>query len=483
MYILAIDQGTTGTTATIFDRKGNPVGRAYREITQKYPRPGWVEHDPEEIWSTVNATVDELGDGIKGKIKAVGIANQRETTVLWDRKTGKPVHNAVVWQCRRTAEMCESYRTQENIIQEKTGLPLDAYFSATKLRWLLDNSGIRDDSDLVFGTIDSWLIWKLTGGKAHATDCTNASRTMLYNIGTKSWDDELVSMFGIPRHILPTVKYSIDDYNTVELIPVLQDVPIRGAAGDQQAALFGQTCFRPGQAKNTYGTGSFLIMNTGERRTYSRKGLASTLAVDGSGRPCYALEGSVFIAGAAIQWLRDELKIIRSAAESDALARSLDDNGGVYIVPAFTGLGAPHWDMEARGILTGLTRGAGVAHIVRAALEAMAYQSDDVLRLMEEESGTPIESLRVDGGAAANDFLMQFQANISGRPVVRPKNIESTSLGAAMLAGLGAGFWSGPGELETINELNQRFEPNIGDGERARLLNGWRKAVRQARSR
>ncbi len=483
MYILSIDQGTTGTTTVLYDHDGRIVGKAYREFTQIYPQPGWVEHDPEEIWHTVVETVDEVTSRHQGRIEAVGIANQRETAVLWDRRTGRPVHNAIVWQCRRTAELCERYRPHENILREKTGLPLDAYFSATKLRWMLDRLGAAAAEGLAFGTVDSWLVWKLTGGKLHATDPTNASRTLLYNIHDRRWDPDLTELFGVPAGMLPTVKQSMDDYSAVESIPALRGVPVRGVAGDQQAALFGQTCFRPGQAKNTYGTGSFLVMNTGERAVRSERGLAATLAVDGDGKPCYALEGSVFVAGAAIQWLRDELRILRNAAESESLARSIPDNGGVYLVPAFAGLGAPHWDMEARGTVSGLSRGTGAAHLARAALEAMAYQSDDVLRVMEEESGMPVDELMVDGGAAANDFLLQFQADISARPVLRPRVIESTSLGAAMLAGLGSGFWDSCSELERLREVDRRFEPDMDAAERDRLLRGWRQAVRQARTR
>ncbi len=483
MYILAIDQGTTGTTAVLVDRAGKVAGKAYREFTQLYPHPGWVEHDPEEIWRTVVETVEEVAGGVAGKIAAAGVTNQRETTVLWDRKTGRLVHNAIVWQCRRTAGLCESFRGAEASIREKTGLPLDAYFSATKLRWLLDRAGAGDTSDLRFGTIDTWILWKLTGGREHATDHTNASRTMLYNIHEKRWDPELLGLFGIPEHLLPEVKCSMDEYNTVETIPALRGVPILGVAGDQQAALFGQTRFHPGQVKNTYGTGSFLVMNTGDRPVRSEGGLATTLASDAAGKPCYALEGSVFVAGAAIQWLRDELHILKTAAESEILARSIPDNGGVYLVPAFTGLGAPHWDMEARGTVVGLTRGTGAAHLARAALEAMAFQSGDVLTLMEEESGIDVDCLTVDGGASANDFLMQFQADISGCTVLRPRNVESTALGAAMLAGLRAGFWADAAELESLRECGRRFEPRMGASERDRLWEGWRRALRQAKTR
>ncbi len=480
MYILSIDQGTTGTTTVLYDQNGGIVGKAYRELSQIYPEPGWVEHDPVEIWQTVVDTVEELRSRYSGKIAAVGITNQRETTVLWDSKSGTPIYNAIVWQCRRTADYCEELRENEASFRKKTGLPVDAYFSGTKVKWILENiKGYRLD-DILFGTIDSWLIWKLTSGKVHVTDYTNASRTLIFNIKEKKWDQDLCQLLSVPLSILPEVKKSIDDYGYVESIPSLAGVPIFGVAGDQQAALFGQACFTKGQTKNTYGTGCFLIMNTGSEAIASNKGLLTTLAADGSGEPCYALEGSIFIAGAAIQWLRDELGILEKASDSEKAARSVENNGGVYLVPAFVGLGAPHWDMQARGVHVGLTRGTNRNHVIRAALESMAYQTYDVLSCMEQETGIKIQRLAVDGGAAENDFLMQFQADIINRPVVRPSLIESTSLGAAYMAGLKAGIWKGHEELIRLKTHEREFTPSMDDGSRKELLGGWRKALRQA---
>ncbi len=481
--ILAIDQGTTGTTAVVYDRQGNALRKAYREITQLYPQPGWVEHDPEEIWQTVLESIAESAGPFEGKILAVGITNQRETTILWDKKTGKPLHNAIVWQCRRTMSLCEDLKPHGKGIREKTGLPLDAYFSGTKIRWLLDHLKDLSLEDVLAGTVDSWLIWKLTSGKVHATDPTNASRTMLFDIAKKKWDEPLCRLMGIPREILPEVRESRGDYGLVTSVPVLHGVPIRGVAGDQQASLFGQGCHAAGQIKNTYGTGLFVMMNTGAKRRISQKGLVTTLALDGNGRACYALEGSVFIAGAAIQWLRDELKIIGSAAESQRAAESVPDNGGVYLVPAFVGLGAPHWDMETRGTIVGLTRGSNRGHLIRAALESMAYQTGDVLSAMEEDTGLPCESLVVDGGAAKNDFLLQFQADILGIPVKRFAVSEATSLGAAYLAGLEVGFWKGEEELAGLIRYDTTFLPKLAPPGRRELLAGWGKALRQARTR
>jgi glycerol kinase len=478
MNILAIDQGTTGTTTILCDTNGRIERKAYREFEQIYPKPGWVEHNPLEIWRTVVDTIDELDAIGKLDVAAVGITNQRETTVLWNRKTGEPVHNAIVWQCRRTTAECERLSEYAPLVRERTGLPLDAYFSGTKIKWLLENVQGLDPSDVVFGTIDTWLIWKLTNGRVHATDYTNASRTLLYNIKDKQWDTELCNMLDVPGSLLPEVRRSADDYGTVEAIPALNGVPIAGVAGDQQAALFGQTCFESGQSKNTYGTGCFLMMNTGERAVESKKGLITTLAVNGEGEPCYASEGAVFIAGAAIQWLRDELQIIDSASRSERIATSVDDNGGVYLVPAFVGLGAPHWNMNARGTIVGLTRGSNRAHVVRAALEAMAYQTGDVLFAMEEETGLHIDNLAVDGGAAANDFLMQFQADILDCTVQRPEIIESTSLGAAFLAGLRVGFWTGASALAGLKSYEREFTPAMDSGRRTALLDGWRQALR-----
>ena len=480
MYILAIDQGTTGTTTGLYNHEGEIVDKAWREIRQIYPRPGWVEHDPLEIWQTVVDSVQELKSRNKEKIVAVGITNQRETTIVWDKKTGQPIHNAIVWQCRRTADICEKLKPKEKLFRSKTGLPVDAYFSGTKIKWLLQNVKEYKIDNLLFGNIDTWLIWKLTDGKVHATDYTNASRTLIFNIIEKKWDAELCQLLNIPPSILPEVKKSADDYGVVESIPEIAGVPIYGDAGDQQAALFGQACFEEGQIKNTYGTGCFLLMNTGSNAIFSKKGLVTTLGVNGKGDPCYALEGSVFIAGAAIQWLRDELKIIDKAADSEKAALSVEDNGGVYMVPAFVGLGAPHWDMQARGVIAGLTRGSNRNHIIRAALESMAYQTCDVFSAMEDETGIKAEKLAVDGGAAQNDFLMQFQANIINRPVVRPSVVESTSQGAAFLAGLKAGFWKDSDELSRLKSVEKEFVPSMDNQKREELLRGWKKALRQA---
>lgn len=479
MYILSIDQGTTGTTVALYNQKSELVGKSYKEITQIYPHPGWVEHDPEEIWQSVTLAIERICTKYPGKILAAGITNQRETTVIWDKKTGKPVYNAIVWQCRRTLDQCNILKEYEDKIKQKTGLPVDAYFSGTKIKWILDHINIKDTSNLLFGTIDTWLIWKLTGGEIHATDYSNASRTLIYNIIEKKWDQELCDIIKIPVSILPEVKKSIDDYGMVKTVEAIQNVPIYGVAGDQQAALFGQTCFNKGQIKNTYGTGCFVMMNTGENAIPSQKGLITTLAAQGNGDPCYALEGSIFIAGAVIQWLRDELQLIHEAKESEDAANRVSDNGGVYIVPAFVGLGTPHWEMEARGTITGLTRGSNKNHIIRAALESMAYQTMDVLSIMEQEAGTTIPELAVDGGAVANNFLMQFQADIIDRPVIRPGIIESTSLGAAYLAGLKAGVWKNPSELPQLKSIDRKFNPALKNEKRDLLVDGWQKAIRQ----
>ncbi len=479
-YVLAIDQGTTGTYAVLYNRQGRIAAKAYRAITQIYPQPGWVEHDPIEIWHTVEAVVKELCSHCQAKIAAVGITNQRETTVVWNRKSGIPVCNAIVWQCRRTTVECEKLKSHEALFRKKTGLPVDAYFSGTKLAWILNNYPSLAAADLLFGTIDTWLIWKLTGGKVHATDYTNASRTLIFNITEKKWDLELCNLLDIPEALLPEVKSSIDDFGRVNSLPGLKGVPISGVAGDQQAALFGQACFASGDVKNTYGTGCFLLLNTGEKAIFSEKGLVTTLAVNGRGHPCFALEGSIFIGGAAIQWLRDELGLLEESSDSEAAALAVEGNAGVYLVPAFVGLGAPYWDMDARGIITGLTRGVNRNHIIRASLEAMVYQTYDVLKAMEEESGFCIKTLAVDGGAAANDFLMQFQADILDSPVTRPKNIESTSLGVAYMAGLKTGFWKDSKELEGIRSIEKEFNPAMAEDTRNSLLAGWRKALKQA---
>ncbi|MEN6391435.1 MAG: glycerol kinase GlpK [Syntrophomonas sp.] len=490
-YIMAIDQGTTGTTVLIVDEKGDIISRGYGEITQIYPRPGWVEHDPEEIWAvSCRAAKEALGlAGLDGtNIKGIGITNQRETTVVWEKESGRPLCNAVVWQCRRTAPLCDRMKEEglESMVQQKTGLVIDAYFSATKLAWILDAiPGAREKAgrgELLFGTIDSYLVWKLTGGKAHITDYSNASRTMLYNIHSLDWDQELLSYFDIPRAMLPEVHSSSEVYG--HTLPQFLGVPvaIAGIAGDQQAALFGQTCFTPGSAKSTYGTGCFLLMNTGETPIHSHHGLLTTIAWGIGGKVHYALEGSVFIAGAAVQWLRDQLQIISTAAESEALAASLSDNGGVYIVPAFVGLGAPHWDMYTRGTVVGLTGGAGRAHLARAVLESIAYQTHDILELMARDAHISLDSLKVDGGASANNFLMQFQSDILEACVERPRVTESTALGAAFLAGLATGYWDDCKQLQNIRKVEYTFTPRLESATRTRLLSGWKRAVDCARS-
>lgn len=488
-YILALDQGTTSSRAILFDRSGQPLSIAQKEFRQYYPQPGWVEHDAAEIWQTqletARAVLEKQGISA-AEVAAIGITNQRETAVLWDKRSGRPVCPAVVWQCRRTAPYCDSLKGQglENMFREKTGLPIDAYFSATKIRWVLQNvpeaAKLAESGNLLFGTVDTWLIWNLTGGQVHATDYSNASRTMLFNIHTLKWDAEILELLGIPESILPEVRPSSGLFG--HSLPALfgAAIPIAGAAGDQQAALFGQACFSPGAAKNTYGTGCFLLMNTGEKPVFSRNGLITTIAWGLEGKVTYALEGSVFVAGAAIQWLRDELGLISSAAETEGLCRSVADNCGVYLVPAFVGLGAPYWDPYARGVLTGLTRGANRAHIVRAAVESMAYQTCDVLRAMEQDAGIPLAELRADGGAAANAFLLQFQADITGVPVLRPSTLETTALGAAYLAGLAVGYWSDFAEIRRNWQVAEAFSPVISKEEAAGLEAGWRHAVRQA---
>jgi glycerol kinase len=479
MAILAIDQGTTGTTCMVYDESGRVLARAYRELTQIYPQAGWVEHDPEEIWQTVLQGVAEVRAGFEGPIDAVGITNQRETTVVWDRESGQPVYNAIVWQCRRTSELCRRYVAEEERIREKTGLPVDAYFSATKIRWILDHAADLDPTKLLFGTIDTWLVWKLTGGRRHVTDFTNASRTLLFNIRERQWDEDLLELFGIPASMLPEVHPSMNRFGTVSATGELDGVPIAAIAGDQQAALFGQCCFEPGSIKNTYGTGCFMMMNIGADFVNSKNGLLTTLAIGSSGQPCYAVEGSVFIGGAVMQWLRDGLQLIRDASESERMAVEAGTNGGVYFVPAFVGLGAPHWNMEARGTIVGLTRGTGRAHIVRAALESIAYQSHDVFQAMVADTGIAPASLTVDGGAVSNSFLMQFQADLLGIPVLKPQNIESTALGAACLAGLQTGFWGSSGDIQNLNRVSETYRPKMEPGERTKLLEGWQRALRQ----
>ena len=490
-HVLALDQGTSGSTALVVDPDGRVRGRGYAELPQYYPRPGWVEHDPDEIWSTVGRAAEgalrEAGV-TGGEIAAIGITNQRETTVVWDRRTGVPIHRAIVWQSRRTAELCERLRAQgaEPLVRERTGLVLDAYFSGTKIRWLLDAvpdaRGRAERGELAFGTVDSWLLWKLTGGTVHATDVSNASRTLCLNLRTGEWDDEMLALLGVPRALLPRVMPSVGIFGeTVDLGWAPRGVPIAGIAGDQQAALFGQACYQTGAAKNTYGTGCFVLFNTGTTPVASRHGLLTTIAWRIGGTTTYALEGSVFIAGAAMQWLRDGLGLLETASESRAMAESVPDTGGVYFVPAFVGLGAPYWDMYARGTIVGLTRGTTAAHLVRAGLEAIAFQSRDVLEAMAADAGGPVRALRVDGGAAANDFLCQFQADVLNVPVQRPRVIETTALGAAGLAGLGAGVWR---SLEAVAEraaVERTFTPAMDPRVRDECYEGWRRAVERAR--
>ena len=487
-YVIALDQGTTSSRAIIFDRGQNIVALAQKEFTQHYPKPGWVEHDPMEIYSSQYGVLIEVlaKSGIDPReIAAIGITNQRETTILWDKATGRPVYNAIVWQCRRTAPICQELLADRELtgyIKESTGLLVDAYFSATKLKWILDTvPGARERAErgeLLFGTVDTWLIWKLTGGKAHVTDYTNASRTMLYNIRELCWDKRICEALEIPMAMLPKVCSCSEVYGTMNIQGV--EVPIAGCAGDQQAALFGQTCFEAGEAKNTYGTGCFLLMNTGERMIQSKNGLLTTIAMGIGERVQYCLEGSVFVGGAVVQWLRDELRLISDSGDSEYFACRVRDNGGVYVVPAFTGLGAPHWDMYARGAILGLTRGAGRNHIIRAALESIAYQTRDVLAAMEQDTGEKLRELRVDGGASANNFLMQFQADIMGCTIRRPMIRETTALGAAYRAGLATGVWRDKEDIRAQWTLDRLYQPQMEEGQRGRLLAGWRKAVDRA---
>lgn len=490
-YILALDQGTTSSRAILFDKAGKIIGVAQQEFPQIFPKAGWVEHNPEAIWqSQLNCARQVIAEAkiTAADIAAIGITNQRETTVVWDRNTGTAVYNAIVWQCRRTAPLCDQLKAEkfDKVIRKKTGLVTDAYFSGTKVAWILDNvRGARkkaEAGDLAFGTIDTWLINKLSGGTAHVTDVSNASRTMLYNIHQQKWDKEILEKLNIPASLLPEVKSSSELYAMTDPSLFGAAIPIAGIAGDQQAALFGQACFKPGMMKNTYGTGCFMLMNTGEKGTPSKTGLLTTIAWRKNGQTEYALEGSVFVAGAAVQWLRDGLGLIVNASETEALAKSVPDTNGVYFVPAFVGLGAPYWDMNARGAIVGLTRGASRAHIVRAALEAMAYQTRDVIECMQKDSGIKAKELRVDGGATRNDFLCQFQADILGIPVVRPVVTETTALGAAYLAGLAVGFWKNDKEIATQWQQEKRFEPKMKKGEREALYEGWKQAVKQTRA-
>ena len=489
-YLLAIDQGTTGSRAFIFDARGRIVESDYCEFRQYYPKPGWVEHDAEEIWDSCVQVIK--GAFLKAVIRptdilAIGITNQRETTVLWDRKTSKPAARAIVWQCRRTAPLCEQLNQQglANEFRHRTGLVLDPYFSGTKVKWLLDNvSGLRrraQSGQVAFGTIDSWLIWKLTGGRVHATDMTNASRTLLFNIRTKFWDETILKRLGIPTSLLPSVQNSGSVFGATAagVAGLPSGIPIAAVMGDQQSALYGQGCFDPGTIKNTYGTGCFLMLNTGPKLIYSKRGLLTTLASDERGKPIYALEGAVFIAGAVVQWLRDELKVIKSSPESEKIAEGVSDTQGVYFVPAFTGLGAPYWNAQARGLITGLTRGSGVRHIVRAALESIAYQTKDVFDLMRSESGYRIQELKVDGGACRNNFLMQFQADLLKCRIIRPSVVESTAQGAALLAGVTAGLWRGKKDLRKLLKTEHDFRPRMSSNMRERLCRGWRNAVQR----
>jgi glycerol kinase len=491
--VLALDQGTTGSTALVFGPEGEVVGRAYAEIQQHYPQPGWVEHDAEEIWQKSRRVMAEAvaASGVAPRaIRAIGITNQRETTVLWDRKTGNPVYRAIVWQSRQTAGICERLRAEgrEPLFHERTGLVLDPYFSGSKIAWLLEgDASLRaraEAGEIAFGTIDSWLIHRLTGGRVHATDPTNASRTLVYDIHERRWDPELLAILGVPASVLPEVRPSAGRFGeTVAHDGVPAGLPITCVAGDQQAALFGQGCFEPGMAKNTYGTGAFLVLNTGTRRVISRRGLLTTLCCDARGGAAYALEGSVFVAGAAVQWLRDELGLVRTASETGPIAESVADTAGVYVVPAFTGLGAPYWDAGARGAVLGLTRGAGRAQLVRATLESLAYQSRDVIDVMNAESGVTLRELRVDGGACANDFLMQFQADILGVPVDRPSLVETTAAGAAFLAGLGIGLWKDAEALAARRRRDRLFTPAMPPDRREALYAGWTAAVERVRTR
>jgi glycerol kinase len=490
-YILALDQGTTSSRALLFDRDGRIKGVAQREFRQRFPKPGWIEHDPEEIWSSQAGVAVEVlaAAGVRARdVAAIGITNQRETTIVWDRKTGRPVANAIVWQDRRTADVCERLRSEgaEPLFRERTGLVLDAYFSGTKLAWILDNvDGARvraEAGDLAFGTVDSWLLWKLTDGRLHITDASNASRTLMFNIHTLQWDDELLRALHVPRSVLPDVRSSSEIYGEVTATLGLQSVAVAGIAGDQQAALFGQMCTLPGLTKNTYGTGCFMLQHTGAKARASQHQLVTTIAWTLNGAAEYALEGSVFVGGAVVQWLRDGLGIIRSSSEVETLALSVPDNGDVYFVPAFTGLGAPHWDQYARGAIVGLTRGTTAAHIARAALESVAFQSADLLDAMQADAGVRLAELRVDGGGARNDLLMQFQSDLIGAPVVRPEIIETTALGAAYLAGLAVGLWKSRDEIANQWRAERRFEPVI-PAARVRDLRGrWTQALERAKS-
>lgn len=491
-YVLALDQGTTSSRALVFDRRGRSHGQAQQEFPQHFPQPGWVEHDPRDLWeSTRRTALAALAEAnvTARDIAALGLTNQRETTLLWDRRTGRPLHRAIVWQDRRTSEMCTKLkqRGHEPRFRRKTGLVLDPYFSGTKLAWLLDNlPGARrraERGELAFGTVDTWLLWQLTGGRVHATDVSNASRTLLLNLRTGDWDPELLRLLRIPREVLPEVRDSSGNFGEVTAVPALRGIPIGGVAGDQQAALFGQACFRPGMAKNTYGTGCFLLLHTGDRPVPSKNNLLTTIAWRMDGRIEYALEGSVFIGGAVVQWLRDGLGLIERSADVEKLAATVRDNGGVYLVPAFAGLGAPHWDADARGVVCGLTRGSNAGHLARAALESIAYQSADLLGAMQADCGERLRELRVDGGATVNRALMQFQSDLLGVPVVRPRTTETTALGAAYLAGLAVGFWKNRAEIARLWSAERRFRPSAHRRRTRALQAAWHRAVERATSR
>ncbi len=488
-YVMALDAGTTSSRCILFDKKGRICSMAQKEFTQYFPKPGWVEHDANEIWSTQLGVAVEAMTKIGASaedIAAIGITNQRETTIVWDKNTGEPVYNAIVWQCRRTSGYCDSLREKglSELYRNKTGLEIDAYFSGTKLKWLLDNvEGVREraeSGELLFGTVETWLIWKLTNGAVHVTDYSNASRTMLFNIRELKWDDEILSELDIPKRMLPDVKPSSCVYGYTAPSRFGGSIPIAGAAGDQQAALFGQTCFVPGDAKNTYGTGCFLLMNTGEKPVFSKNGLVTTIAWGLGGKVEYALEGSIFVAGAAIQWLRDEMRLIDSAQDSEYMANKVKDTNGCYVVPAFTGLGAPYWDQYARGTIAGITRGVNKYHIIRATLESVAFQTNDVLQAMKADSGIELANLKVDGGASANDLLMQMQSDIINASVKRPRCLETTAMGAAYLAGLAVGYWSGKEELIQNMEIDRIFTPALKPEDRKAKIKGWKKAVQYA---
>ena len=488
-YVMALDAGTTSNRCILFNEKGEICSMAQKEFTQYFPKPGWVEHDPREIWSTQLSVARQAMNQINASaadIAAIGITNQRETAIVWDKNTGKPVYNAIVWQCRRTSEYCDSLKDKglTEMFQKKTGLVIDAYFSGTKVKWILDHvEGARERAkrgELLFGTVETWLIWKLTKGAVHVTDYSNASRTMLFNINTLEWDDEILEELDIPKCMLPQAKPSSAVYGEADPGFFRGRIPIAGAAGDQQAALFGQTCFEEGEAKNTYGTGCFLLMNTGEKPVFSENGLVTTIAWGMEGKVNYALEGSVFVAGAAIQWLRDELRLIDSASDTEYLAQKVEDTNGCYVVPAFTGLGAPYWDQYARGTIVGLTRGVNKDHIIRATLESLAYQVNDVLEAMGADSGIALSALKVDGGASANNFLMQTQADISRAPVHRPKCVETTAMGAAYLAGLAVGYWKDKEDVKQNWDIDRVFQPDIEIEKQQKMLKGWKKAVQYA---